>query len=202
MTTSSRLILEGGFDGSVTEFIAERFREPGGKIARLVRQSQIHGPPLITSSCPMMRERRRRPHGRAEISVQRAVRRTSPCTVSRRLVSDVACLAHGRAKISLSERMAAEWEFLVALTKQLRPLTDPAEIQDVSVRRVGEHLRANRVNYAYIDGDEFVISRSYADGLPGFTGRGPLAQFGKAIVDSCRRGEMSAINDVLTDPRF
>jgi len=98
--------------------------------------------------------------------------------------------------------MAAEWEFLVTLNEQLRPLSDPVEIQDVTVRALGKHLRASRVNYAHIDGDEFVIRRSYADGPPPFTGRGPLAVFGKAVVDSCRRGESVAVNNVHTDPRF
>ena len=98
--------------------------------------------------------------------------------------------------------MAAEWEFLVTLNEQLRPLSDPVEIQDVTVRAVGEHLRASRVHYAYIDGSEFVISRSYTAGSSPVTGRGPLAVFGNAVVDSCRRGESVAVNNVHTDPRF
>ena len=98
--------------------------------------------------------------------------------------------------------MSAEWHFLITLNEQLRPLKDPVEIQEVAVRLIGEHLHASRVNYAHIDGDEFVISRSYADGVPPFAGRGSLARFGKAIVDACRRGETVAVDDVNTDPRF
>ena len=86
--------------------------------------------------------------------------------------------------------------------RQLRPLKDPVEIQEVAVRLIGEHLHASRVNYAHIDGDEFVISRSYADGVPPFAGRGSVARFGKAIVDACRRGETVVVDDVNTDPRF
>ena len=98
--------------------------------------------------------------------------------------------------------MSVEWHFLITLNEQLRPLKDPVEIQEVAVRLIGEHLHASRVNYAHIDGDEFVISRSYADGVPPFAGRGPVARFGKAIVDACRRGETVAVDDVKTDPRF
>ena len=98
--------------------------------------------------------------------------------------------------------MSAEWHFLITLNEQLRPLKDPVEIQEVAVRLIGEHLHASRVNYAHIDGDEFVISRSYADGVPPFAGRGSVARFGKAIVDACRRGETVAVDDVNTDPRF
>ena len=65
-----------------------------------------------------------------------------------------------------------------------------------------EHLHASRVNYAHIDGDEFVIGRSYADGVPPFAGRGSVARFGKAIVDACRCGETVAVDDVSTDARF
>ena len=72
----------------------------------------------------------------------------------------------------------------------------------MAVRLIGEHLRANRVNYAHIDGDQFVITRSYVDGVPPFGARGPVARFGKAIVDACRRGETVAVNDVRTDSRF
>ena len=98
--------------------------------------------------------------------------------------------------------MSAEWHFLITLNEQLRPLKDPVEIQEVAVRLIGEHLHASRVHYAHIDGDEFVISRSYADGVPPFAGRGSVARFGKAIVDACRRGETVAVDDVNTDPRF
>ena len=98
--------------------------------------------------------------------------------------------------------MSAEWQFLITLNEQLRPLKDPVEIQEAAVRLIGEHLHASRVHYAHIDGDEFVISRSYADGVPPFAGRGPVARFGTAIVDACRRGETVVVDDVNTDPRF
>ena len=98
--------------------------------------------------------------------------------------------------------MSVEWDFLINLNEQLRPLKDPVEIQEVAVRLIGKHLHASRVNYAHIDGDEFVISRSYADGVQPFAGRGPVARFGKAIVDACRRGETVAVEDVKTDARF
>ena len=98
--------------------------------------------------------------------------------------------------------MSVEWSFLVTLNEQLRPLKDPVAIQALAVRLLGEHLHASRVNYADIDGDEFVISRSYADGVPPFAGRGPVARFGKVIVEACSRGETVAVDDVTTDPRF
>src|SRR5580765_3181272 len=102
----------------------------------------------------------------------------------------------------MSPSMSVEWHFLIALNEQLRALKDPVAIQEVAVRLIGQHLHASRVNYAHIDGDEFVISRSYADGAQPFAGRGPLTRFGQASVDACRRGETIAVDDVSTDSRF
>lgn len=98
--------------------------------------------------------------------------------------------------------MSVEWRFLITLNEQLRPLKDPVAIQDVAVRLIGEHLHASRVDYAHIDGDEFVISRSYADGTAPPARRGSTARFGKAVVDACRRGETVVVDDVTTDSRF
>ena len=98
--------------------------------------------------------------------------------------------------------MSAEWQFLVSLTQQLRPLMQPVEIQQVAVRLIGKHLGASRVTYMYIDGDEFVVTRSYVDGVQPLPGRGPVALFGNAIVEACRRGETIAVDDVHGDPRF
>jgi PAS domain S-box-containing protein len=98
--------------------------------------------------------------------------------------------------------MSAECQFLVDLNRRLRPLRDPVEIQEAAVRLIGEHLHASRVHYAHIDGGEFVIAKSYVDGVAPFVGRGPVAHFGKAIVDASRRGETVVVDDVITDPRF
>ena len=98
--------------------------------------------------------------------------------------------------------MSAEWQFLITLNDRLRRLKDPVAIQEVAVRLLGEHLKINRVHYAYIEDDEFVVSRSYVDGVSPFESRGPLAAFGTAIVDLCRRGETVVVNDVRSDPRF
>ena len=98
--------------------------------------------------------------------------------------------------------MSAEWEFLITLNEWLRPLRDPVEIQGVAVRLIGEHLQASRVHYAHIEGDEFVIERSYAGAAAPFADRGPVARFGHALIEACRRGETAVVTDVHTDPRF
>jgi PAS domain S-box-containing protein len=99
-------------------------------------------------------------------------------------------------------RTTAEWQFLVALNDKLRPLKDPVQIQEAAVRALGEYLGVSRVSYADIDGDEFIVGRSYHHGVAPFVGRRPIAAFGKALVEAYKRGETVAVNDVRRDPRF
>jgi PAS domain S-box-containing protein len=97
---------------------------------------------------------------------------------------------------------SAAWTFLTTLSDELRPLRDPREIQDVAARLLGEQLGVNRVSYAEVDGDEFVVGRSYARGVAPFTGRGPISLFGATFLDQYRRGETVTVDDVASDPRF
>ena len=99
--------------------------------------------------------------------------------------------------------MSGDWHFLVALNDRLRALRDPVEIQSVAVQLIGEHLQASRVHYAQIQGNEFDSRRSYAvAGAAPFPDRGPVARFGKAVADACRRNETVVVNDAGTDARF
>src|SRR5262249_22782478 len=108
-----------------------------------------------------------------------------------------------RARAEASLRTSKErLQFLVTLNDRLRPLKDPIEIQEVTVRLLGEHLRVNRVSYATIDGDEFDVIRCYANGVAPLFGRGPLAAFGEQLVPAYKRGETIAVSDVRIDPRF
>src|SRR5262245_41250636 len=93
-------------------------------------------------------------------------------------------------------------QFLITLNDRLRPLRDPVEIQGVAVRLLGEHLRVNRVNYAEIDGDEFIIVRSFHNGVAPPASRGPISTYGESLLDAYKRGDTVVVNDVRTDPRF
>jgi GAF domain-containing protein len=99
--------------------------------------------------------------------------------------------------------MSGDWNFLVALNEGLRALRDPVEIQSVAIQLIGEHLQASRVHYAQIEGDEFVIRRSYAVAAAApFPDRDLLAHFGEPVVDACRRNQTVVVSDAGTDPRF
>jgi PAS domain-containing protein len=93
-------------------------------------------------------------------------------------------------------------QFLVTLNDRLRPLRDPVEMQEVAVRLLGEHLRVNRVVFAEIDDDEFLIVRSFVNGVAPFMERGPIAVFGEALLDTYERGETVVVDDIRDDPRF
>src|SRR5262245_49511449 len=98
--------------------------------------------------------------------------------------------------------MSAEWQFLIELNEQLRPLRDPVQTQEVVLRLLGEHLGDCRVNYVLIDGDEFIVVRSFTNDVPGFITRGPITMFGKIMPEASRRGETVVVDDVTTDPRI
>jgi PAS domain S-box-containing protein len=108
-----------------------------------------------------------------------------------------------RARAEASLRTTKErLQFLVTLNDELRPLRDPVEIQEVTVRLLGEHLGVNRVSYATIQDEEFNITRCYARGVAPFFGRGPLSAFGAGLVDTYKRGETVAVDDARSDARF
>ena len=74
--------------------------------------------------------------------------------------------------------MSTEWQFLVTLNERISPLRDPVQIQEVALRLLGEHLQASRVNYAQVDGNEFVIRRSYARGVKPSPSRRSVTRLG------------------------
>jgi PAS domain S-box-containing protein len=95
------------------------------------------------------------------------------------------------------ERLA----FILRLYDALRPLRDPVEIQNLTVRLLGEHLCVNGVAYFVIDGDDFIVTTSYDDGVAPIHGRWPMATFG-ALLEAYKRGEPVTVSDIRTDPRF
>jgi len=92
--------------------------------------------------------------------------------------------------------------FLLKLVDALRQLADPGEIQAAACRALAEHLRVNRVSYADVERDEFVVRQSYARGVGPFFVRLPISDLGEALIDLYRRSETVAIDDVRIDRRF
>jgi PAS domain S-box-containing protein len=114
-------------------------------------------------------------------------------------VSDITDLRRTTKALRESEEREG---FLLRLTDTLRPLSDPLAIQEVSCRLLGEHLHVNRVRYADVDGTNYNIRMSYVNGVAPLSGSGPIAAFGKWLLEAHKSGEPTIANDVRTDPRF
>lgn len=101
------------------------------------------------------------------------------------------------------ERLRASEErqaFLVKLTDTLRPLSDPTEVQAEASRVLGEHLRANRVVYFEIRGEEYVIERDHTAGVRPLAGRYPVADFGPSLLEVLLAGRTVVEADATTEP--
>src|SRR5262249_27438620 len=83
------------------------------------------------------------------------------------------------------ERLA----FLLRLNDALRPLRDRVDIQNVTVRLLGEYLRVNRVAYSIVEGENFVVMTTYEKGVAQLRGGWPISTFGVSLLDAYGRGE-------------
>ena len=92
--------------------------------------------------------------------------------------------------------------FLLRLADTLRPLSDPRAVQEAVGRLLCKHLRANRVNYVEIDGTDFIVKMSHANGVAPLTGRWPIKAFGASMLEGYKRDERVIVNDFGTDPKF
>jgi PAS domain S-box-containing protein len=101
-------------------------------------------------------------------------------------------------RVRVERRNAA----LVTLADALRALADPVEIQEAAARVLGEHLRAARVAYAEDagDGDTFVLTRDYADGVPSIRGAYRYDDYGPDLVETLRAGAAVVRPDIQGDP--
>ena len=92
--------------------------------------------------------------------------------------------------------------FLLQLSDALRPLSDPAEVQEAAARLLGDHLQVNRVGYAEVEGGHYAIRGEYTRGVPPLVDRGPAGSFGATLREAYQRGDIVAVTDIDTDPRF
>lgn len=108
------------------------------------------------------------------------------------------------ARITAARRAARRQAYLVALSDALRPLADPAEIQRLASRLLGEHLGASRVHYAEVveDGQFGLVRSDYADGLPSVVGRHRFDDYGPSVMAEFRAGRTLVVPDVASDPRL
>lgn len=108
---------------------------------------------------------------------------------------------HRQAEAALLANSERQF-FLLALSDDMRPLTDPAEIKARACHRLGEHLRVDRAYYVAIDEAAGLASveRDYNAGQGvSLAGTHSTADFAWSMA-ILRRGECHAVADTQDSP--
>lgn len=104
-----------------------------------------------------------------------------------------------RARAEEALRQSAEKKtFLLHLSDAIRSLADPIEIQSVVAQILGEHLKADRAYYAWVQGDyeTVTIDREYLQGdVPSVVGKHAFADF-RSVFEAYSEGKTLVLNDV------
>ena len=108
--------------------------------------------------------------------------------------------------IETTQRVLADrrQRFRTRLGDALRDLTDPRTVMAAAARRLGRHLRADRVGYAEVDdtGEYFTVERDWINGdMPTGVGRHRLNEFGPRLVAEALTGAAIRVDDPFEDPR-
>jgi PAS domain S-box-containing protein len=89
---------------------------------------------------------------------------------------------------------------LLELTDAIKFLSDSNAIESTASRLLGEHLKADRVGYFKIEGDDCVIENGYAPLAPHLSGRFPVSAFGKRLMSTYQKGQMVVMNNIAEEP--
>ena len=95
--------------------------------------------------------------------------------------------------------------FRLELADAIKPLTDPFEIIAVVGERLGKKLGCHQVVYSEIDAKQeyAVIKRESTDGsMPTSVGVHRPADYGRALFDEQLAGKVTAIDNVIAEPRI
>ncbi|WP_241126920.1 PAS domain S-box protein [Novosphingobium terrae] len=103
-----------------------------------------------------------------------------------------------------TERVAAERKtaFMLALSDDLRGLTTPSDIMNLTASRLGEHLGASRVFYAEIAGGIMTVERDHHHGVDSIVGVHSLEAFGPDLLAAYKVGTPVVVRDIPADPRL
>jgi PAS domain S-box-containing protein len=95
----------------------------------------------------------------------------------------------------------ARHAFLLRLNDLLLPLSDPAEVQSVAARALGEYVGASRVGYAeqQNDAERIVVTRNYTAGVPDMLGSYRYADFGVKLLNDLLTAHTIVRADIASD---
>ena len=113
-------------------------------------------------------------------------------------------LGRRRAAEEALRRSERRQALLVRLNDALRPLEEPAAIQSLASRILGESLGADRVFYAEVEdgGQHCLVRDDYRSGFPSLAGRHRLDDFGPEAISEFRAGRTLLVADIRDDPRL
>jgi PAS domain S-box-containing protein len=104
--------------------------------------------------------------------------------------------------ITARKQAEARQAFWLRLSEALRPLQDPAAIQQAAMATLGPHLGLSRAYYTEIlpDGDTIITRSGYCHGVPAVVGPHRLSDFGPALRQTLLAGTTVVVHDVLREP--
>ena len=120
---------------------------------------------------------------------------------------DISANVNARKEIEEAREAARQGEerqaFLLKMSDAIRLLGDPLEIQSAALRVLGEHLAVNRVFFNDVDEerDEYVINRTYTNGVAPLTGHFRLSEI-RWTAECAGSGQIIILDDAGTDPRL
>ncbi|GGG33697.1 PAS domain-containing protein [Hymenobacter glacieicola] len=109
----------------------------------------------------------------------------------------------GADPAALRTRQEERQAFLLQLSDQLRPLTDPADMQYQAACALGQYLGASRVGYAESQGDTapIVVTRNYTQlGVSSLEGR--HLDYGPELLHALQEGRTLVRPDIAHDPEL
>ena len=95
---------------------------------------------------------------------------------------------------------AARQAFLLKLSDTLRRLSDPEIIMAEALRVLGEHLQVTRTIFAERDGEDFVVTRNFVNGVPSMVGRYPQKALGRYTPEVNNQSGRSVVYNATDDP--
>jgi PAS domain S-box-containing protein len=107
-----------------------------------------------------------------------------------------------QANIDELQREQRRSNFILQMALTLRPLSQPSDIADTTVKTLAAQLAVDRCAYCRFEEDEdvFEILGNRATGLPPMTGRFRLSEFGQEVVTAQRAGQPYVVADAATAP--
>jgi PAS domain S-box-containing protein len=105
-----------------------------------------------------------------------------------------------------AQRDAERQSFLLALADEVRDLSTPRCVMQLTAERLGEHLACGRVRYVEVDPDRstFASSAEWANpalGVQPVADRFSFSQLGRKLLQEALEGKVLRIDDVRLDDR-